>query len=109
MLTISGYKKLEGLVLKDSSFNGLIVMNGLKIQTINEFGDRYSIWLSDKTNIEIDRNRHWKGGNYTYYKMYMAGKGTTNAMTEFIMIQTINTLDRMTKHLIYIHEKYKTK
>jgi hypothetical protein len=30
-------------------------------------------------------------------------------MTEFIMIQTINTLDRMKKHLIYIHDKYKTK
>jgi hypothetical protein len=107
MLTIHNFKKLEGLVLKDSSFNGLIVMNGLKVQTINEFGDRYSIWLSDKTNIEIDRNRHWKSSNYTYYKMYIAG-GTT-AMTEFIMIRTINTLDRIAKHLIYIHDKYKTK
>jgi hypothetical protein len=37
--------------------------------------------------------------------MYIAG-GTT-AMTEFIMIGTINTLDRMKKHLIYIHDKYK--
>jgi hypothetical protein len=94
MLTISGYKKLEGLVLKDE----------LKVTQISDITDAYSIWLSDGTNIEIERNRHWKGGNYTYYKMYIAGG--TSAMTEFIMVQTINTLDRMVKHLIYIHEKY---
>ena len=97
MLTIRTYKKLEGLVLKD----------GLKVADMLELKDRYSIWLSDKTNIELERNRHWKGGNYTYYKMYIAG-GTT-AMTEFVMIETINTLDRMKAHLIYIHDKYKTK
>ena len=97
MLTITTYKKLEGLILKD----------GLKVADMLELKDMYSIWLSDKTNIELERNRHWKGGNYTYYKMYIAG-GTT-AMTEFIMIETINTLDRMKKHLIYIHDKYKTK
>ena len=97
MLTIKTYKKLEGLVLKD----------GLKVESIFEFNERYSIWLSDGTNIEIDRDRHWKGGNYTYYKMYIAGG--TSAMTEFIMTETINTLDRMAKHLIYIKEKYKTK
>ena len=95
MLTIRTYKKLEGLVLKD----------GLKVADMLELKDRYSIWLSDKTNIELERNRHWKGGNYTYYKMYIAG-GTT-AMTEFVMIRTINTLDRMKDHLIYIHDKYK--
>ena len=95
MLTIRTYKKIEGLVLKDD----------LKVESIFEFNERYSIWLSDGTNIEIERNRHWKGGNYTYYKMYIAG-GTT-AMAEFIMIQTINTLDRMKAHLIYIHDKYK--
>jgi len=94
MLTISTFKKLEGLVLKDE----------LKVESIFEFNERYSIWLSDGTNIEIERNRHWKGGNYTYYKMYIAG-GTT-AMTEFIMTRTINRLDRMKAHLIYIHEKY---
>ena len=97
MLTISGYKKLEGLVLKDE----------LKVTQISDITDAYSIWLSDGTNIEIERNRHWKGGNYTYYKMYIAGG--TPAMTEFIMIRTINTLDRMKAHLIYIHEKYITK
>ena len=97
MLTINNFKKLEGLVLKD----------GLKVESIFEFNERYSIWLSDGTNIEIERNRHWKGGNYTYYKMYIAGG--TSAMAEFIMIRTINTLDRMAKHLIYIHDKYKTK
>ncbi len=97
MLTISGYKKLEGLVLKD----------GLKVTQISDITDAYSIWLSDGTNIEIERNRHWKGGNYTYYKMYIAGG--TSAMTEFIMTRTINRLDRMKAHLIYIHEKYITK
>jgi len=97
MLTITTYKKLEGLVLKD----------GLKVADMLQFNERYSIWLSDGTNIEIDRDRHWKGGNYTYYKMYIAGG--TSAMTEFIMIETINTLDRMKAHLIYIHEKYITK
>jgi hypothetical protein len=79
-------------------------MDGLNVESIFEFNERYSIWLSDGTNIEIDREPHWKSSTVTYYKMYIAG-GTT-AMTEFIMIQTINTLDRMVKHLIYIHEKY---
>jgi hypothetical protein len=97
MLTIRTFKKLEGLVL----------MDGLNVESIFEFNERYSIWLSDGTNIEIDRDRHWKGGNYTYYKMYIAG-GTT-AMTEFITIKTINTLDKMRVLLIYIKEKYKTK
>ena len=97
MLTISGYKKLEGLILKD----------GLKVTQISDITDAYSIWLSDGTNIEIERNRHWMGGNYTYYKMYIAGG--TSAMTEFVMTRTINRLDRMKAHLIYIHEKYITK
>ncbi len=97
MLTIRTFKKLEGLVL----------MDGLNVESIFEFNERYSIWLSDGTNIEIERNRHWKGGNYTYYKMYIAGG--TSAMTEFIMIRTINRLDRMKAHLLYIHEKYITK
>ena len=97
MLTINNFKKLEGLVLKD----------GLKVESIFEFNERYSIWLSDGTNIEIDREPHWKSSTVTYYKMYIAGG--TSAMAEFIMIRTINTLDRMKKHLIYIHDKYKTK
>jgi len=94
MLTISTFKKLEGLALKD----------GLKVESIFEFNERYSIWLSDGTNIEIDREPHWKSSTVIYYKMYIAGG--TSAMTEFIMIRTINTLDRMAKHLIYIHKKY---
>jgi hypothetical protein len=97
MLTIRTFKKLEGLVLKD----------GLKVESIFEFNERYSIWLSDSTNIELDREPHWKSSTVIYYKMYIAGG--TSAMAEFIMIQTINTLDRMAKHLIYIHDKYKTK
>ena len=97
MLTIRTYKKIEGLVLND----------GLKVESIFQFNERYSIWLSDGTNIELERTPHWKSSAVTYYKMYIAG-GTT-AMTEFIMIQTINTLDRMKAYLIYIHHKYKTK
>jgi hypothetical protein len=95
MLTITTYKKLEGLVLKD----------GLKVADMLELKDMYSIWLSDKTNIELERTPHWKSSAVTYYKMYIAG-GTT-AMAEFIVVDTINTLDRMKAHLIYIHDKYK--
>ena len=95
MLTITTYKKLEGWVLT----------NELIVQSINEFEDRYSIWLSDKTNIELERIPHWKSSTVTYYKMYIAG-GTT-AMAEFIVADTINTLSRMKAHLIYIHDKYK--
>jgi hypothetical protein len=95
MLTITTYRKLEGLVLKDD----------LKVKSIYKFEDTYSIWLSDKTNIELDREPHWKSSTVTYYKMYIAG-GTT-AMTEFVLADTINTLDRMKDYLIYIHDKYK--
>lgn len=95
MLTIITYKKLEGWVLT----------NELLVQSINEFEDRYSIWLSDKTNIELERIPHWKSSTVAYYKMYIAG-GTT-AMVEFVLVDTINTLDRMKAHLIYIHDKYK--
>ena len=97
MLTIKTYRKIEGLVLKD----------GLTVESIHEFNESYCIWLSDRTNIEIDRHRHWKGGNYTYYKMYIGYTGST-AETEFITIESINTLDRMAEQLLYIKEKYKT-
>ena len=97
MLTIRTYKKIEGLVLKDD----------LKVESIFEFNERYSIWLSDGTNIELERTPHWKSSAVRYYKMYIAG-GTT-AMAEFIVVDTINTLDRMKAYLIYIHHKYKTK
>ena len=98
MLTISTYKKLEGLVLKD----------GLKVIRISELWNAYSIWLSDNTNIELDREPHWKSSAVTYYKMYIGYTGST-AETEFITIESINTLGRMAKQLLYIKEKYKTK
>ena len=97
MLTIKTYRKLEGLVLRD----------GLKVSRISELWNAYSIWLSDNTNIELDREPDWKG-IVRYYKMYIGYTGST-AETEFVTIETINTLDRMKKHLIYIHDKYKTK
>ena len=98
MLTIKTYRKLEGLVLRD----------GLKVSRISELWNAYSIWLSDNTNIELDRDIHWENNNYRYYKMYIGYTGST-AETEFITIESINTLDRMVKKLLYIHDKYKTK
>ena len=98
MLTIRTFKKLEGLVLRD----------GLKVTRISELWNAYSIWLSDNTNIELDREAHWKSSTVTYYKMYIGYTGST-AETEFITIESINTLDRMIEKLLYIHDKYKTK
>ena len=96
MLTISTYKKLEGLVLKD----------GLNVSRISELWNAYSIWLSDNTNIELDREPDWKSSTVIYYKMYIGYTGST-AETEFITIESINTLDRMIEQLLYIHDKYK--
>ena len=98
MLTINNFKKLEGLVLKD----------GLNVTGIADVGDSYSIWLSDNSNIELDRNVVSNVSNrYPLYRMFIGYRGTS--MTEFISIKTINTLDRMREQLIYIKEKYKTK
>ena len=98
MLTIRTYKKLEGLVLKD----------GLNVIRISELWNAYSIWLSDNTNIELDRDNVNQLNNYPLYRMYIGYTGST-AETEFIKIESINTLDRMAKKLLYIHDKYKTK
>ena len=95
MLTIHNFKKLEGLVLKD----------GLKVTGITDIGDAYSIWLSDNSNIELDRqvvnNIH---NRYPLYRMFIGYRG--GAMTEFVRIKTIMTLDRMREQLIYMKEKY---
>ena len=99
MLTINNFKKLEGLVLKD----------GLNVTRIADVGESYSIWLSDNSNIELDRNVVTNVSNrYPLYRMFIGYTGST-AETEFITIESINTLDRMAKQLIYIKEKYKTK
>jgi hypothetical protein len=97
MLKITTYKKLEGLVLKDD----------LKVRMITDVGDAYSIWLSDNSNIELERQAVNMSNNYPLYRMFIGYRGT--AMTEFVSIKTINTLDRMREQLIYIKEKYKTK
>ena len=97
MLTIRTYKKLEGLVLKD----------GLQVTRISELWNAYSIWLSDNTNIELDRDAVNELNNYPLYRMYIGYRGT--AETEFITIYRINTLNKMREQLIYIHDKYKTK
>ena len=95
MLTIKNYKKLEGLVLKD----------GLKVIRITDIGDAYSIWLSDNSNIELDRNMVHNISNIVpLYRMYIAYRGGPE--TEFVRIKTIMTLDRMREQLIYIKEKY---
>ena len=97
MLTINNFKKLEGLVLKD----------GLNVTRIADVGESYSIWLSDNSNIELDRNVVNNVSNrYPLYRMFIGYRG--GAMTEFITIKTINTLDRMREQLLYIKEKYKT-
>ena len=98
MLTINNFKKLEGLVLKD----------GLNVTRIADVGESYSIWLSDNSNIELDRHVVSNVSNrYPLYRMFIGYRGT--AMTEFITIKTINTLDSIREQLIYITEKYKTK
>jgi hypothetical protein len=98
MLTINNFKKLEGLVLKD----------GLKVIGIADIGDAYSIWLSDNSNIELDRNMVHNISNIVpIYRMFIGYKGGPE--TEFVSIRTINTLDRMREQLICIHDKYKTK
>ena len=97
MLTINNFKKLEGLVLND----------GLNVTRIADVGS-YSIWLSDNSNIELDRHVVSNVSNrYPLYRMFIGYRGTS--MTEFITIESINTLDRMAKQLVYIKEKYKTK
>jgi hypothetical protein len=98
MLTIRTYKKLEGLVLKD----------GLQVSRISELWNAYSIWLSDNTNIELERTIVNNIDNNPIYRMYIGYTGST-AETEFITIYQINTLDMMREQLIYITEKYKTK
>ena len=98
MLTINNFKKLEGLVLKD----------GLNVTRIADVGESYSIWLSDNTNIELDRDAVNELNNYPLYRMYIGYTGST-AETEFITIYRINTLNKMREQLIYIHDKYKTK
>jgi hypothetical protein len=97
MLTINNFKKLEGLVLKD----------GLNVTRIADVGESYSIWLSDNTNIELDRDVVNELNNYPLYRMFIGYRGT--AETEFITIYRINTLNKMREQLIYIHDKYKTK
>jgi hypothetical protein len=98
MLTINNFKKLEGLVLKD----------GLNVTRIADVGESYSIWLSDNTNIELDRDAVNELNNYPLYRMYIGYTGST-AETDFITIYRINTLNKMREQLIYIHDKYKTK
>ena len=96
MLTINNFKKLEGLVLKD----------GLTVSRITDIGDAYSIWLSDNSNIELDRNIVHNISNIVpIYRMYIAYRGGPE--TEFVRAKTIRTLDLMIKQLIYMKEKYK--
>jgi len=95
MLTINNFKKLEGLVLKD----------GLKVTGIADIGDSYSIWLSDNSNIELDRNMVHNISNIVpIYRIFIGYKG--GAETEFVSIGKINTLDKMREQLIYIKQKY---
>jgi len=94
MLTINNFKKLDGLVLKD----------GLKVTQINDITDSYSIWLSDNSNIELERQAVNMSNSYPLYRMFIGYRGAPE--TEFVSIRTINTLDRMREQLIYMKEKY---
>jgi hypothetical protein len=94
MLTINNFKKLEGLVLKD----------GLKVTGIADIVDAYSIWLSDNSNIELERQAVNMSNSYPLYRMYIGYRGGPE--TEFVSIKTIMTLDRMREQLIYMKEKY---
>ena len=94
MLTIHNFKKLEGLILK----------GGLKVIRITDVGDAYSIWLSDNSNIELERKVLNTSNRYPLYRMFIGYRGT--AMTEFVTIKTIRTLELMVKQLVYIKEKY---
>ena len=95
MLTIHNFKKLEGLVLKD----------GLKVTGIADIVDAYSIWLSDNSNIELERQALNTSNSYPLYRMFIGYKGGPE--TEFVSIKTIRTLDLMREQLIYMKEKYK--
>jgi hypothetical protein len=99
MLTIKNILKLQGLELG---------VDTLRVQTINEFDDRYSIWLSNRLNIELDREPHYKNGHFTYYKIHI-GTYASNAMTEFVLTDMFDTVGKMRDTLVYMIEKYITK
>ena len=97
MLTITTYKKIEALRLKD----------GLIIESIIKCDDRYSIWLCDTTNIELERIPHWKNGPCSFYKIWIVGTSSTKAACEFVTSEMIDTVGKMREYIIYLHDKYK--
>lgn len=84
MLTLKTYKKLEGLIITTEPM--------LVVTDIIETLDRYSIWLSNRANIEIERNIH-KAGSFVYYKTWYSMGGRDNI--EFVTTDMIDTLSKM--------------
>lgn len=96
MLTIQSYIKLSKIRLKD----------GLIVESIHELEDSYSIWLSDKTNIELERKPHWQNGGNTFYTIWYVGPISTKVEKEAVMPEMINTIGRMREYIIYLYDKH---
>ena len=97
MLTITTYKKLSTIRLRD----------GLIVESIFKNDDRYSIWLSDTTNIELERTPHWQQpGGTSYYRIWIAD-GSLKAQSEFVTSEMIDTVGKMREYILFLHDKYK--
>ena len=97
MLTLKTYKKLEGLVIVNTE-------PILIVTTIYETHDSYSIWLSNKANIELERDIHKTLGQQTYYKLWYSKNGKDDI--EFVTVEMIDTLSKMQGIIKVINEKY---
>lgn len=96
MLTIQSFVKLSKIRLR----------NGLIVESIHELEGSYSIWLSDKTNIELERKPHWQNGGNSFYTIWYAGPISTKVDKEAVMPEMINTIGRMREYIIYLYDKY---
>ena len=97
MLTLKTYKKLEGLVIVNTE-------PMLIVTTIYETDDSYSIWLSNKANIELESGIHKTLGRATYYKLWYSKNGKDDI--EFVTTEMIDTLAKMKGIIKVINEKY---
>ena len=96
MLTIQSYIKLSKIRLT----------NGLIVESIHELGDSYSIWLSDRTNIELERKPHWQNGGNSFYQIWISFTSHKNVNKEAVMPEMIDTIGKMREYIIYLYEKH---
>ena len=97
MLTITTYKKLSTIRLR----------HDLIVESIIKYDEKYSIWLSDKTNIELERIPHWKNGPCSFYRIYIwTGVAVSNAESEFVTSEMIDTVGKMREYILFLHDKY---